>query len=245
MDIALLTDVSYQGYLDDRTSREIIVLPTSGISYNDYLNYQEYWVIGQVQRTNLSYYAPTFTLPLGASIYRIIDEDNADDPLLQSTDFSTDFNPIGDGTTFNFVHYRVYAEDYDKDNPTYNTHYTDYHVAVQDVTNNIRFEITVVIDSSISPIIFDKLFITLNIDDDPLMMFRSLLPCLCFPTFTKPIIPEPKLSLTVVCPVIIPLSSIYRRNMTLNYTFLPHMSSLTVTDSILPTRLFHGNLSSP
>ena len=168
MDIALLTDVSYQGYLDDRTSREIIVLPTSGISYNDYLNYQEYWVIGQVQRTNLSYYAPTFTLPLGASIYRIIDEDNADDPLLQSTDFSTDFNPIGDGTTFNFVHYRVYAEDYDKDNPTYNTHYTDYHVAVQDVTNNIRFEITVVIDSSISPIIFDKLFITLNIDDDPL-----------------------------------------------------------------------------
>ncbi|MGD9605255.1 MAG: hypothetical protein AB7V00_03735 [Bacilli bacterium] len=165
MDIVELTGTTYQDYLDDRTTREIIILPTSGISYNDYWDYQAYWVIGQVQRTNLNYYAPTFTLPLGASIYRVIDEVNANDPSLQSTNYYADFNASGDISTFNFIHYRVYAEDYEMNNPAYNTHYTDYYVAVQDVTNNIRFEITVEIDDAITPIIFDKLFITLNIDD--------------------------------------------------------------------------------
>ncbi|MGD9886944.1 MAG: hypothetical protein AB7T03_03150, partial [Bacilli bacterium] len=165
MDIVEMDGDTYQGYLDDRTTREIIVLPTSGISYNDYWDYQAYWVIGQVQRTNLNYYAPTFTSPLGASIYRIIDEANANNPSLQSTNYYADFNATGDITTFNYVHYRVYAEDYDMNNPTYNSHYIDYYVAVQDITNNIRFEMTVEIDPSIASIIFDKLFITLNIDD--------------------------------------------------------------------------------
>jgi hypothetical protein len=165
MDIVELTSTTYQDYLDDRTSREIIILPTSGINYNDYWDYQAYWVIGQVQRTNLSYYAPTFTLPLGANAYRIIDEANANDPSLQSTDFYDDFNASADVTTFNFIHYRVYAEDYDMNNPTYNTNYIDYFIAVQDVTNNIRFQLTIEIDPTISPILFDKLYITLDIDD--------------------------------------------------------------------------------
>jgi hypothetical protein len=166
MDIVELTGTTYQEYLLDRSTREIIVLPTSGISYNDYINSQAYWVIGQVQRTNLNYYAPSFTLPLGASIYRIIDEANANDPSLQSTNYYADFNATGDISTFNFVHYRVYAENYDMNNPSYSQNYTDYYVAVQDVTNNIRFEMSVIIDSSIDPIIFTKLFITLNIDDE-------------------------------------------------------------------------------
>jgi len=55
----------------------------------------------------------------------------------QSEDLSSDFSPMGD--QFNFVHYRVYAENFDQ-NPT---HYTDYYIALQDVTNNIRFEITI------------------------------------------------------------------------------------------------------
>ncbi|MDD3107525.1 MAG: hypothetical protein PHP65_06985, partial [Bacilli bacterium] len=166
MDIVELTGTTYQEYLLDRSTREIIVLPTSGISYNDYINSQAYWVIGQVQRTNLNYYAPSFTLPLGASIYRIIDEANANDPSLQSTNYYADFNATGDISTFNFVHYRVYAENYDMNNPSYSQNYTDYYVAVQDVTNNIRFEMSVIIDSQIDPIIFTKLFLTLNIDDE-------------------------------------------------------------------------------
>ena len=51
---------------------------------------------------------------------------------------------------------RVYAEDYDQ----YPTHYTDYYLAVQDVTNNIRFEINIDNQSNVN---LDQIFVTIDI----------------------------------------------------------------------------------
>jgi len=165
MDIVEMTDVTYQGYIDNRSSREIILLPNTNINYNDYLNYNCYWVIGQVQKTNLEYFSPDFTLPIGAAIYRIIDETNVADPSLQSTNLNDDFNPNEDLSTFNSIHFRIYAEDYVMLDPNFNTHYTDYYVAVQDITNNILFVVSVVINPDFTFVAFDKLFVTINVDD--------------------------------------------------------------------------------
>ncbi len=165
MDIVEMDDVTYQAYLNDRLSREIIVLPNSGIIYNDYLGYNAYWAIGQVQKTNLGHYTPGFTKPLGASVYRIIDENNLNDPSLQSTDLYDDFTPDYEASTFKYIHYRVYAEDYVMGDPNYNTHYTDYYIAVQDITNNIKLTFDIVLDDLISPSYFYKLFVTLDVDD--------------------------------------------------------------------------------
>jgi len=95
---------------------------------------REYWIIGQVANTDLSYYAPTFiegALPLGARIYRLtpggLDEDLYDD-----------FAPIDDD--FKYVTYRVFAEGYLESDPIKGEYYTDYHIAVQDTTNNVYFQ---------------------------------------------------------------------------------------------------------
>ncbi|MDO9629357.1 MAG: hypothetical protein Q7I99_05590, partial [Acholeplasmataceae bacterium] len=141
MDFQLITPMMYQNYLENPSERTINILPTKGIIYNNHDYYQSYWVIGQVQQTNTSVYQPVFKLPEGAIIRKIVDF-NEIDYSYQSEDLTADFSPIGD--TFNFILYRVYAMDFDDNN----NNYTDYYVAVQDVTNNIRFNLTVINSTS-------------------------------------------------------------------------------------------------
>jgi hypothetical protein len=97
----------------------------------------------------LSSYEPVFYISDYARIRRVIDQTHIHYDY-QSEDLTADFAPMGD--TFNYVQYRVYAEDYDQNH----MNYTDYYVAVQDVTNNIRFEVT--IDNQTGDLIEDIYF---------------------------------------------------------------------------------------
>ena len=157
IDINEVTPTEYLGYFDSQnpTSRIISVLPTTGLDYGDYSLNTEYWIIGQVQATDLTGYMPTFYIPDNASIYRVIDENNIDYSF-QSSNLAADFTDFGTGETLNYVHYRIYAEDYNE-NPS---HYTDYYVAVQDSTNNIKFDITVVNDTDA---IIERVYLMVNV----------------------------------------------------------------------------------
>ncbi len=177
MDNGELTVSRYNDLLQDSLQRNIVVLP-SKIYYNGYQSIDgKFYVVGQVQKTNISNYMPVFELPIGAKVYRI-------DPTIESSDQRVrDENPALDGTPlsdtlrtayditadevqFSFVTYRIYAEGYD-DDPTL---YTDYLVAVQDISYNVKIEVSVQIDSNMSSEakleLLDKsknrVFITLN-----------------------------------------------------------------------------------
>ncbi|MFU8792872.1 MAG: hypothetical protein ACNA7K_02505 [Acholeplasmataceae bacterium] len=153
IDYQFMTPEDYIGYIENPVTRPIVTIPGIGISYNEYITESTYWVIGQVQRTNLTFYQPEFILPFGASIYRVIDSENIGYEF-QSSQLAADFSPMGIDVAFNYIHYRVYAQDYD-DNPL---NYTDYFIAVQDVTNNVRFEI-IVENTSMTQI--DRVFVTM------------------------------------------------------------------------------------
>ncbi len=153
VDVLEITDVAYMNYLLFPELRIMTVLPTTGIYYGDYLDTSSYWIIGQVQKTNLNYYLPTFELPEGALIRRVIDFVNVGYDH-QSENLASDFSPFG--SNFNYVIYRVYAHDFDE----YQSHYTDYYVAVQDMTNNIRFNLQVENESSLK---IDDLFVRINV----------------------------------------------------------------------------------
>ncbi len=157
IEIDEVTPAEYEQYYnpENPTQREIVALPTTGIDYDIYYDYQAYWVVGQVQQTNLSAYLPTFYIPDGASIYRVIDENNIG-PEFQSDQLPADFADYGTGESLNFVHYRIYAEDYE----TYPTHYTDYYIAVQDTTNNIKFDVTVINETDQR---IDEVFVHVNV----------------------------------------------------------------------------------
>lgn len=143
MDIQNITPLTYETYMMDPSQRIINVLPTTGINYHIYDQQDAYYIIGQVQKTNLSLYEPIFYISDYAQIKKVVDQQNIG-PSYQSDDLADDFSPLDD--TFNFIQYRVYAEDYD-DNPE---NYTDFYVAVQDVTNNIRFDLTIDNQSSVN-----------------------------------------------------------------------------------------------
>ncbi len=153
VDINEITEESYLDNLLYPENRIITVLPTSGIYYGDYESLATYWIIGQVQKTNLSYYMPTFELPDGAQIKRVTDFINVGYEY-QSDILATDFSPFGD--EFNFILYRVYAHDFDDDA----LHYTDYYVAVQDMTNNIRFNLEVINASSLQ---IEEVYVQINV----------------------------------------------------------------------------------
>lgn len=136
IDATPLTIERYQYLLMNPSERPIVQLPTTGILYQEMKDLPSYYIIGQVQQTHLSYYLPTMILPDGAIIKRVVNELEIS-PEYQSDLLYADYSPLGD--EFQFIHYRVYAMDYDI-NPT---HYTDYYIAVQDMTNMIRFNVTI------------------------------------------------------------------------------------------------------
>jgi uncharacterized HAD superfamily protein len=153
MDIQTITPLTYETYMTDPSQRIINVLPTTGINYHIYDSEDAYYIIGQVQKTNLSLYEPIFYISDYAQIKKVIDNNNMD-PSYQSDDLAADFSPLDD--TFNFIHYRVYAEDY----ADHLENYTDFYIAVQDVTNNIRFDLT--IDNQ-SALIIDNIYVGIDI----------------------------------------------------------------------------------
>ena len=153
VDVVEIDEMSYVNYLMYPSNRIINVLPTTGIYYGDYTTSQSYWIIGQVQRTNLTSYQPSFEIPDYAKIRRVTDFENPHYDY-QSTNLYADFTIVEEG--FNFIMYRVYAHDYD-DNPS---HYTDYYVSVQDVTNNIKFNLTVINETETQ---IDRVYVKINI----------------------------------------------------------------------------------
>ena len=163
MDYSFMNASDYVNYLDNPGTRPIVTLPSTGINYNENDNYNAYYIIGQVQMSDLSFYAPTFYLPFGSEIRLITNEIEADNMDLQSTDLFADFSPGEDENAFNYVHYRVYAEDYDRLDNNFNQNYTDYYVAVQDITNNIYFDLTIKYDQNISNFDFGKVFVTFDL----------------------------------------------------------------------------------
>lgn len=229
IDIDEITLEEYKEMLTYPT-RKIVCLPGQ-IHYNEYsYSYDEstkkvkkqddFYVIGLVNKTQLEWYSPTFTLPEGAKIYRtytdnddvlyryvpyyteklndltafLVSEDGTSfrdektkelinvtgdensfeyngktytlSPVagLQTIEYNgvnivnttlyTNYNDEGsfkegpngeeDGY-FDFVHYRVYAEIYGDKSIEGNEsdYYTDYFIATQDLTNNIRFNIII------------------------------------------------------------------------------------------------------
>lgn len=153
IDSNYMTIDRYQYLLMNPSERPIVQLPTTGILYQDMSGLSSYYIIGQVQQTHLSYYSPTMILPDGATIKKVINETEIA-PEYQSDILYADYSPLGD--EFQFIHYRVYAMDYEI-NPL---HYTDYYIAVQDMTNMIRFNVTIENQASI-PV--DDLFIRISV----------------------------------------------------------------------------------
>lgn len=210
---------TYQGMLADPT-REIVCLPGQ-IYYNQYewsyvpntmTKEADFYVIGLVNKTELDYYTPDFTLPEGATIYRtetvggvvyryvpyyvddlqsltifLVSEDGTsikdtagaditvadaqagytsfsfdgqtyrispvagyqtivyDGKTIDNISLRTDFNEFGSYSEellkFNFVNYRVYSEMYSEVKTA--DYFTDYKVAAQDLTNNVKFNIKI------------------------------------------------------------------------------------------------------
>ncbi len=210
---------AYQKMLADPT-REIVCLPGQ-IYYNQYewsyvpdtmTKEADFYVIGLVNKTELDYYTPDFTLPEGATIYRtetvggvvyryvpyyvddlqsltifLVSEDGTsikdtagaditvtdaeagytsfnyggqtyrispvagyqtivyDGKTIDNISLRTDFNEFGSYSEellkFNFVNYRVYSEMYSEVKTA--DYFTDYKVAAQDLTNNVKFNIVI------------------------------------------------------------------------------------------------------
>ncbi|MFA7011192.1 MAG: hypothetical protein WC240_08275, partial [Bacilli bacterium] len=61
-----------------------------------------------------------------------------------------DYNPQTgiNGVEFNYIRYRVYSEKYEDDQSS--LYYTDYKIAIQDVTNNVRFDVSIHFDEDIT-----------------------------------------------------------------------------------------------
>ncbi len=142
-----LTESTYNNYYTTPSNRKINVGVRSGINYGSYNDKQNYYIAGEVSDTDVSSYKPTFTLPTGAKIY-LVDSDNnlKGDGTITSDDLKSDYSNTTD-SDFKFVHYRIFAEDYVKDDQTYGSHYTDYYVAVVDKTYTVRFNVSVKFDS--------------------------------------------------------------------------------------------------
>jgi hypothetical protein len=77
--------------------------------------------------------------------------------VLETTNFTyenfsleADYNPQSgaSGIEFNYIRYRVYSEKYEDDQSS--LYYTDYKIAIQDVTNNVRFDINIRFDEGIT-----------------------------------------------------------------------------------------------
>jgi len=126
-------DDSYETLLIN-TNRKINLSPPFDIDYVDYYFQNTYYIIGQVANTDLTYYSPVFYIPDGAEIFRM----NSIDGEVKENSLYTDFTPL-DENEFHYIKYRIYAEDYD----FFPDHFTDYYIAVLDVTNNVYLNVNV------------------------------------------------------------------------------------------------------
>jgi hypothetical protein len=133
---SIMNEELYFNLFTTPTLRQIVLLPTIGINYNDTYELREYYIVGQVADTNLFFFKPDFVAQEKAKIFRVDEEGNETEIL------ETDFSPV-EASEFHYIHYRIYAEDYIEGHEVYGNHVNNYYVAVQDVTNNIYLTIEV------------------------------------------------------------------------------------------------------
>ena len=147
VDYEELTESTYDSYYNTASNRRINVGVRSGINYGSYNDKEAYYIAGEVSDTDVSSYKPTFTLPTGSTIYLVNSDGTlSGDGTTTSDALKADYTNSSDND-FKFIRYRIFAEDYVKDDATYGTHYTDYYVAVVDKTYTVRFNVNVKFDS--------------------------------------------------------------------------------------------------
>lgn len=147
VDYEELTESTYDSYYNTASNRRINVGVRSGINYGSYNDKEAYYIAGEVSDTDVSSYKPTFTLPTGSTIYLVNSDGTlSGDGTTTSDALKADYTNSSD-SDFKFIRYRIFAEDYVKDDATYGTHYTDYYVAVVDKTYTVRFNVNVKFDS--------------------------------------------------------------------------------------------------
>ena len=149
IDVNEFTVEEFENAYHNSSSRKILV-SQRGINYKEYSTNTTYYVVGEVASTDLSSYAPSFVLPTGAYIKKgIVDANNN---LSFSDDLRSDYNPVdSSGESFNYIYYRVFAEDYDDSaTSTTSSHYTDYYISVIDRTYTVKFDIKVILSDKIN-----------------------------------------------------------------------------------------------
>lgn len=114
---------------------------------NSSIVYNRYDVVGFVSKTDLSNFIPTFTIPTGAIIYQL-DENNQ--PIVNNENkpiLSANFINEGGENNFNYIHYRIYSEASGIDANGFsipnqqNNNFTDYYIYILDVSYNVYFNI--------------------------------------------------------------------------------------------------------
>lgn len=138
MDESYIDEETYAYYIEHQEARDYHVLPTVGIVYKDLTLYNQYYIVGTVNKTMINYFEPVFDIPDHAMIKRVTNHETID-PDAQSDILSTDFSVVADG--FYFVLYRIYAEDFDM--ITRPDGFTDYYIAVHDASQNVRLDIEI------------------------------------------------------------------------------------------------------
>lgn len=81
-----------------------------------------------------------------------------------ASELEADFRPVTEDE-FNFVWYRIYAEDYSEEYEEFSDHYTDYYISAQDITNSVYLTIEIFADPTF-PI--DETFVDIRLVDEDL-----------------------------------------------------------------------------
>ncbi len=155
MDESYIDEETYAYLTLNQEARDYHVLPTVGIVYKDLTLYNQYYIVGTVNKTMINYFEPVFDIPDHAMIKRVTNHETID-PNEQSDVLSTDFSVVTDG--FYFVLYRIYAEDFDM--ITRPDGFTDYYIAVHDASLNVRLDIEI---NDTMDVPLDQLYVEINI----------------------------------------------------------------------------------
>jgi len=133
-------------YIDNQQELTAFLISEDGNTILDSLGNQ---IAVTVNGNQIVYDGKTYTLSpvVGQQYVEVMINDVL--TTIENTTLRTNYNEQGcydeDKEVFTYVNYRVYSEIYEYGHDEYETnkYYTDYHVATQDLTNNIRFSIII------------------------------------------------------------------------------------------------------
>lgn len=133
-------------YIDNQQELTAFLISEDGNTILDSLGNQ---IVVTVNGNQIVYDGKTYTLSpvVGQQYVEVMINDVL--TTIENTTLRTNYNEQGcydeDKEVFTYVNYRVYSEIYEYGHDEYETnkYYTDYHVATQDLTNNIRFSIII------------------------------------------------------------------------------------------------------